>query len=144
MKKLSLSILSIILIFNGISTYSFQSKPSFEDVNLTPDLEELIDDSTSRVLFLFGIICVGGCPIGNYIQKIKNEKNVVYLLPLGYKANDIANFRRGLSVKGKIVIATEKNVEFVKMLAQKMEKEDFKGNFILELKNKKIIDIKVY
>ena len=92
MKKLSLSILSIILIFNGISTYSFQSKPSFEDVNLTPDLEELIDDSTSRVLFLFGIICVGGCPIGNYIQKIKNEKNVVYLLPLGYKANDIANF----------------------------------------------------
>lgn len=144
MKKLSLSILSIILIFNGISTYSFQSRPSFEDVNLTPDLEELIDDSTSRVLFLFGIICVGGCPIGNYIQKIKNETEVVYVLPLGCGANDIANFRRGLSVKGKIVIATEKNVEFVKMLAQKMEKKDFKENFILELKNKKIIDITVY
>ena len=144
MKKLSLLILSIILIFNGISAYSLQAKPSFEDISFTPDIEKFIDDSTSKVLFLFGIICVGGCPIGNYIQKIKNETDVVYVLPLGYNTNDIANFRRGLSIKGKIVIATEKNIEFVKLLAQKMEKEDFKENFILELKNKKIIDIKVY
>jgi len=144
MKKLSLLILSIILIFNGISTYSFQTKLSFEDISLAPDLEEFVDDSTSRLLFLFGIICVGGCPIGNYIQKIKNETDVVYVLPLGYNTNDIANFRRGLSIKGKIVISTEKNIEFVKLLAQKMEKEDFKENFILELKNKKIFDIKVY
>jgi len=144
MKKLSLLILSIILIFNSVLTYSFQSKLSFEDISLAPDLEEFVDDGTSRLLFLFGIICVGGCPIGNYIQKIKNETDVVYVLPLGYNTNDIANFRRGLSIKGKIVISTEKNIEFVKLLAQKMEKEDFKENFILELKNKKIIDIKVY
>lgn len=144
MKKLSLLILSIILIFNGISTYSFQTKLSFEDISLTPDIEEFIDDSTSRVLFLFGIICVGGCPIGNYIQKIKNETDVVYVLPLGYNTNDTANFRRGLSIKGKIIIATEKNIDFIKLLTQKMEKEDYKENFILELKNKKIIDIKVY
>jgi len=144
MKKLSLSILSIILIFNGISIYSFQTKLSFEDIPLSPDIEELIDNSTTRVLFLFGIICVGGCPIGNYIQKIKNETDVVYVLPRECNTNDIANFRRGLSVKGKIVIATEKNIEFVKLLAEKMEKDDFKENFILELKNRKIIDIKVY
>ena len=144
MKKLSLLILSIILIFNGISAYGLQTKLSFEDISLTRDIEEFIDDSTSRLLFLFGIICVGGCPIGNYIQKIKNETDVVYVLPLGYNTNDIANFRRGLSIKGKIVIATEKNIEFVKLIAQKMEKDDFKENFILELKNKKIIDIKVY
>ena len=144
MKKLSFLILSIILIFNGISSYSFQTKVSFEDINLTPDIEEFIDNSTSRVLFLFGIICVGGCPIGNYIQKIKNDRNVVYVLPLGNTANDIANFKRGLSIKGKIRIATEKNIEFVKLLAQKKEKEGFKWNFILELKDKKIIDMKVY
>ena len=144
MKKLSLLILSISLIFNGISSYSFQTKVSFEDINLTPDIEEFIDNSTSRVLFLFGIICVGGCPIGNYIQKIKNERNVLYVLPQESTANDIANFKRGLSVKGKIIIATEKNIEFVKLLAKKMEKEDFDWNYILELKDKKIIDMKMY
>jgi len=144
MKKISLFILSVILIFNGAFSSSFQSKPSFEDIRLTPDLEELIEDSTSSVLFLFGIICVGGCPIGNYIQKIKSETDIVYVLPSECSANDISNFRRGLSVKGKIVIATEKNIEFAKLLAQKMEEDDHKQNFILELKNKKILDIKVY
>ena len=144
MKKLSLLLVAIILILNGAISYNFQSKPSFEDIGITPDIEELIDDSTSRVLLLFGIICVGGCPIGNYIQKIKNETDVVYILPLNSTANDIVNFKRGLKVKGKVVIATEKNAEFAKLLAQKMKAEDYTQNFIIELKNKKIIDIKMY
>lgn len=144
MKKLSLLIFTVVFIFNGALSYSFQSKPFFKDIHLTRDLKEFIDNSTSRVLFLFGIICVGGCPIGNYIHKIKNETDVIYILPLKSTVNDIINFRRGLKVKGKIVIATEKNIEFVKLLAQEMELDDYKQNFILELKNKKIINLKRY
>jgi hypothetical protein len=69
---------------------------------------------------------------------------VIFILPKEYTANDIANFRRGLKVNGKIVAATERNIEFVKLLAQKMELEDYKQNFVLELKNKKIVDIERY
>jgi len=37
-----------------------------------------------------------------------------------------------------------KNIDFLKKLAKQMEKDDYEQNFILKLKNKKIVDIKIY
>lgn len=144
MRKTNLLILITSLILSGALSYGFQSKPSLKDIQLTSDIEELIEDNTTDVLFLFGIICVGGCPIGNYIHKIKDEIGAVFILPPESTLSDISNFKRGLKVKGKVIIASEKNVEFVKSLAQKMELEDYKENIVIEFQNKKIINIKRY
>jgi len=140
MRRLIIVVVMFIFITNGIFPLN-QSKPSFESITFSPDLEKLIDDHTSNVLFLFGIICVGGCPIGNYIQKVKNQEDVIYILPLKSTETDISNFRRGLKVKGKIISANQKDVEFVESLAQIIEVEDSRQNFILVLKNKKIVDV---
>ena len=143
MKRSIILAVILILLTTGISP-CIQSKPSFESIALAPELEERLDENTTHVLFLFGIICVGGCPIGNYIQKIKNQEDVVYILPLRSTESDISNFRRGLQVKGKILLANQKNVEFVESLSQIMEVEDGRQNFILVLKNKKVVNVIIH
>ena len=144
MRKLLILLFIVLFLSHGTFTYTLQSESSFSHISLPQDVKNLIDENTSQVLFLFGIICVGGCPIGNYIQTIKSETDIVYILLPESTSNDLSNFRRGLAVEGKVLAASQENFEFVKYLAEKMQKTDYRENFVIKLDKTKVVDIKIY
>jgi hypothetical protein len=128
----------------SIMAIAFQDTPSFQDLPLTGEIEREIDAQTSQVIFLYGIVCVGGCPIGDYIYSVRERPDVLFVAPPGFTDDDIANLRRGMSVKGRIFRASEKNSEFLKEIARRMKLEDWEENFVLMINNKKIVSIKRY
>lgn len=136
---LALMIASVLLPTSG-----FQSTPSIQEFQLTPELEKLIDKKTSRIILLYGTISIG-CPIGNYIHSIKDREDIFFVVPPDYTMNEVDNLRRGLSIKGRIIRASNQNIElFVKKIAKHLKLDKWKWNFILEINNRKITNIKKY
>jgi len=137
-------VLALMVVSVLIPTSGFQSTPSIQELQLAPELENLIDKNTTRVILLYGVISIG-CPIGGYIHSIRDREDILFVLPSDYTMNEVDNLRRGLSIKGIIIRASDQNVElFVKKIAKHLKLDILKKNFILEINNGKITDIKKY
>jgi len=78
-----------------------QSKPEFKQIELPPQIARIIDQNTGEVILLYGIVCVGGCPIGNHIYTVKDRKDVIFIVPPHYSDYEIANLKRGDVRKGE-------------------------------------------
>ena len=144
MKWAKYLILALMMASVLHATSGFQSTSSIEEFQLSPDLEKLIDKKTTRIILLYGTISIG-CPIGNYIHSIKDREDILFVLPPDYTMNEVDNLRRGLSIKGRIIRATNQNIElFVKKVAKHLKLDKWKWNFVIDINNRKITNIKKY
>ena len=128
----------------GLAALAQQEKSSFQNLEFPTEIKGWIEPSTTRIVFLYGVVCVGGCPIGNYILENNFRLDIVFVVPPAFTEDDIDNLTRGMSVQGKICRASEATAEFLKKLSQEMKLKDSDNNYVLEIKDGKIEDVKLY
>ena len=113
-------------------------------LKLPPSIEKLIQADTQEIICLYGVVCVGGCPIGEYIQRVKDNARILYVVPPEFSAEDLANFHKFMAAKGRIYQASEEESGFFRDLAKALQLENWENNFIIKLDNRKIQNVKIY
>jgi hypothetical protein len=121
-----------------------QEKLSFQNLAFPNEIRGWTDASTKQVVFLYGVLCVGGCPIGNYILEKNNRLDIIFVVPPAFTEDDIANLRRGMFVQANIYTASEATTDFLKKLSDVMKLKDWANNFVLEIEDGKINNVKLY
>jgi hypothetical protein len=116
----------------------------FSSLKLPPSIEKLVQDNTQEIICLFGVVCVGGCPIGEYIHRVKDNARILYVVPPEFSAEDLANFHKFMAVKGRIYQASEEESGFFRDLAKALQLENWENNFVIKLDNRKIQNVKTY
>jgi hypothetical protein len=121
----------------------FQSASNSKEIELIPEIEKYITGKTKEVVLLYGYICVG-CPIGFYLFSLRDRDDVLIFMPSDYTEYEVENFKRGFSIKEKIVIGIQKIRDFYDKLTIDLGLVGKDDNIILKIENKKVVGYKNY
>lgn len=111
-----------------------------EDIKLPIAIKDRLPNDASRVVFLYGLICTG-CPVGIYLDSMKEDKNALVVIPAEMTDNDLANLKRAFALQANIIKGTDACPAFLKDVAYKTGQDDWKANVIIELKKGEVVRI---
>jgi len=129
----------LLIICLGIALAN-PSPSNLQDIKLPNAITDCLPKEASQVVFLYGNISVG-CPVGFYLDSIKEDKTALIVVPAEMTDIDIANLKRAFALQASIIKGMDSCPAFLKAVAEKERQGDWKANVIIELKNGEIVRI---
>jgi hypothetical protein len=131
---------SVLLILCLAINLAIRFPPNRQDIKLPNVIKDCLPRDASQVVFLYGNISAG-CPVGFYLDSIKQDKTALIVVPAEMTDIDVANLKHAFALQASIIKGMDSCSAFLKEVAEKEKKDDWKANVIIELKNGEVVRI---
>lgn len=102
-------------------------------------IEKILINKQYDIVFLYGGNLCGICPSGHFLNKISENKYIIYIVPCDFSIYDIENLRYTFKIKNEIITGDTEINDFLKKISYCKNVSDFRKNFYLKLSGRKKI-----
>ena len=132
---IAIAVLGIALLYYFYPCLMLSIKNIPQHYSLNIDIGEIV--------FLYEKGICGSCPTGEFLNSLKYNKKVLFVVPDDYSENDIKNLSDAFNIQGSIIRGGKNTVYFLKNIAGCKRLEVWRNNYHVTLKtDKKIKTIK--
>ncbi|NIR04327.1 MAG: hypothetical protein GTN82_02755 [Candidatus Aminicenantes bacterium] len=102
------------------------------EFSMTPEIFLKNKDKRNAVILYGSGIC-GSCPTGKRLLFLKDEYDLLLIVPEEFSDTDIENLRDVFSLKGKITRGNNELVDYLKKIASCKKSSDWRKNLFVEI-----------
>lgn len=128
---LAAAVVFFVVLANSWHCLVLSFKPLPACCSSFPDIREAVA--------LYGASVCGTCPVGRYLQQVREREDILYIVPADYTANDVANLRSGFALRGAVIRGGADVWELMQALGKCVQRENDDGfNFVIMITSGKI------
>jgi len=132
---MAIAVLGVALLYYFYPCLMLSIKNIPHNYSLNSDIEEIV--------LLYGKGICGSCPTGKFLNSLKYNEKVLFVVPEDYSENDIKNLIDAFNIQGRVIRGGKNTVNFLKNIAGCKRLKVWRNNYHITLNpDKKIRTIK--